>query len=144
MKNHVKQNIIEAYALKFAADDYKEFKKYRFFGGMFHDYENYLFEKLAEIKEREGEYYELAVKQFSDNEIKFYNIVLEKYDETIDKCECSANTILINSDDKNKINYVFVKDTEGKITGHYNYRPKAMLDEHTNASDFIKEHKDKF
>jgi hypothetical protein len=142
IKSNVKSDIVEAWALKLAAEDYKEYK-YGWFD-MSEDYKTYLLEKLAEIKRYEGEYYEQAVQQYIDNEIELENIIPEKYDESIDKCECTANIILTNSDSKNKISYDIVRNSEGEITGHYIYRPKAMLDDNTNASDFIKEHKDIF
>lgn len=142
IKSNVKSDIVEAWALKLAAEEYKEYK-YGWFD-MSEDYKTYLLEKLAEIRSCKGEYYELAVQQYIDNEIELENIIPEKYDESIDKCECTANIILTNSISKNKISYDIVRNSEGEITGHYLYSPKAMLDDKTNASDFIKEQKEKF
>lgn len=150
LKENVKSDIIEAWALKLAADDYQDdFSKdnyqgsrYGWLDDMSKTYEKYLLEKLSEIKMGEGVYYEAAVQQYIDNDILLENIITEKYDESIDKCECTANIILTNSDSKNKIEYDVVRNSEGEITGHYIYRPKAMLDERNNASDFIKKHKE--
>lgn len=144
IKENVTSDIIESYALHFAADDYDGFR-YGFFESMYDDYETYLLEKLGEIKNKEGQYYQLAVEQFNaDNEIKLYNIIAEKYDETTDKCECSARIVFINSNTENDIKYDLVRDTEGNITGRYIYNPKVMLDEYTNTKTFINKHKDKF
>lgn len=142
IKENVKSDIVGAWALKLAAEDFKNYK-YGWYD-MTEKYKLYLLERLGEIKKFEGTYYEQAVEQYIDNEIELENIMPEKYDESIDKCECSAEIILTNSDSKNKIKYELVRNTEGKVTGYYIYRPKAMLDNKTSAYDFIQENKEKF
>ena len=63
---------------------------------------------------------------------------MQSYDEKIDKCECSAEIELTNSESKNKVTFDNVKNSEGEVTGHYKYKTKVMLDKETNATDFIK------
>ncbi len=152
IKDNVKADIVEAWALKLAADNFQDDwskdnyqgSRYGWLEDMSSTYEKYLLKELSKIKNRESDYYYAAIEQYSDNDILLNNIITEKYDESVDKCECSANIELTNSDSKNKITYEVVKNSEGEITGHYIYRPKAMLDEKNNASDFIKKHRDTF
>ena len=152
IKIDIKADIVEAWALKLAAEDFKDDytktdyvgSKYDWLDNMSTTYRDYLLEKLQVIKTREGFYYEEAVKQYIDNEIMLENIITEKYDESIDKCDCTSEIILTNTDSRNKVKFDVVRNSEGEVTGHYIYRPKAMLDEKTNASDFIKRYKDKY
>jgi hypothetical protein len=152
IKIDVKADIIEAWALKLAAENFQDDitkdnyhgSKYDWVDNMTTTYRKYLLENLQAIKTRDGFYYEEAVKQYSENEVMLENIITEKYDESIDKCECTSEIILTNTDSKNNVKFDVVRNSEGEVTGHYIYRPKAMLDEKTNASDFIKRYKDKY
>lgn len=152
MSDNVKSDIVEAWALKLAAEDYQDdiYKKnyqgsrYNWLDKMTDEYEQYLLEKLTEIKSQESAYYDSAVSQYSDNVVYLDNIVMEKYDEAVDKCQCSAKIQITNANSTNHIDYEIVKNTDGEITGKYTYRPKAMLDDKTNASDFINEYKHQF
>ncbi len=140
LKANIKSDIIEAFALKLSADAYTEYK-YGFFSAMSDSYKKYLLIELKKIKQKEGVFYEQALEQYSDNNVNLKNIITDSYDEKIDKCECSAEVELTNSESRNKVTFDNIKNSEGEVTGHYIYKPKSMLDENTNASDFIKTNK---
>lgn len=143
LQENIKSDLVECWALKLAAEDYEGYK-YGFFGNMSSNYKQYLIDAFKEIKEKEGLYYDQGVNQYEGVAIILSNIITDSYDESIDKCECSANVELSTTHDKNNVTFDNIRNSEGEVTGHYRYRPKAMLDDQTNASDFIKEHKDIF
>ena len=142
----VRTDLIESFALKLAADDFVDDASKKDYQGQRHGwlndisrtYETYLKNKLSEIKMQEGHYFEMAERQYMNNQISLQNIVTENYDETVDKCGCSASIIFTNSDAIHPIQYNVAKNSEGNITVTYVYRPETMLDERNNSSDFIK------
>ncbi len=150
IKDFVKSDMVEAWALKLSADDFQDDinksnyqgSRYDWIGNMNSNYKNYLLSNLSKIKRKEGSYYSAAHKEYINEEIILYNIVTQKYDETINKCGCTANIELTNGS-KNKLEYDVSKDSEGELIGNYIYRANAMLDENTYASNFIKKYKDK-
>lgn len=158
MKSSVKADIIEAYALKLASNDFPiavwmlglgstdEFYRKE----LIEAYNVYLTERLTEIKKYEGKYFEQTSTKYVGTEIELENIVTEKYDEIIDQCECTARVILTDSNgtDKNKISYDLIRNSEGEIVVRYIYTPKAQIPifaslftnnyKFKEASDFIK------
>lgn len=152
IKGDIKNDIVEAWALKLAAESFDDRfattgyqgEKYNWLDEMTKIYKEHLLKELKLIRAKEGTYYENAVKNYESNEIILENIITEKYDEVVDKCDCSAEIGMTNSDSRNNIDFDVERNSEEQITGHYRYKPKAMLDEKTNSSDFIKMYKRKY
>lgn len=150
LQENVKEQLVEAWALKLSADNFQsditkrnyQGSKYGWFDEMTKTYKEYLLQNLANIKANQGSFYDRAVEQYSSENILVENIITDKYDSLMDRCNCTATIALSNSNSKNRITYEVVRNSEGRVTGFYKYRPKAMLDEKTYAIDFIKKYED--
>jgi hypothetical protein len=124
----VKKDLIKKTALKLATEDYKEFK-----GGLFDNfynstYKKYLRNQMNKININTGEYYFKAIDILSEKSLGIDNITTNSYDKEINKCNCAAHVIY--SDNKSdKITYSVTRNSEGRITGNYKYKPIVHIDE---------------
>jgi len=148
VKEAVKDDLMETWALKLASDAFQDdiYKpnyqgsRYDWVGNIGEKYKTYLLESLDEIKNKEGMFYLGAKADYSKQDVIVENIVTEKYDAEVNKCECSSSIDLSQRDPENKsdeIKYEVMKDAEGGIVINYIYNPKAMLDKKTSAKNFI-------
>lgn len=142
VEQNVKIDFIEAWALSKSAEEFKtdNYKfKYDWYGNMSKDYKSYLLSNLDDIRNKKGNYYAEAVERYTNYGIKLENIITESYDDSTDKCECSASFEPTNSNMKNSITYKVIKNSDGQINVRYKFLPKATIDDKKNASAFIKE-----
>jgi len=150
VQDGVKKQLVESWALKLAADNFQDDirkrnyqgSKFGFFETMSENFKEYLLQHLANIKSKQGHFYNMAVEQYSSENILVENIITDSYDSLIDRCECTASIALSNSNSKNRITYGVVRDSKGSVTILYKYRPKAMIDEKNFAIDFIRKYED--
>lgn len=116
IKDNVKSDIIEAWGLKLASDDYQDYK-YGFFNSMISNYKSYLLEKLSEIKDHKGDYYEQAYNQYMDKEVILENIIPEKYDEN--EISIQENCVIMASSTGSQVSSWFNEKKQGLFTYYF-------------------------
>ncbi|UKT63263.1 hypothetical protein [Pedobacter mucosus] len=142
VEGNVKSDYIEAWALSMAAEAYVEenFKfKYDWFGNMNKNYKAYLVRNVNHIKNKEGDFYKEAFERYQTYDIKLKDIITEGYEESTEKCSCTASFRPANTNVTNSISYYILKNIEGKLSVRYQFIPKALIDDKTNASEFIRQ-----
>jgi hypothetical protein len=136
LRYNIKLRLVECQALSYAAEDFEEWR-YGIYGYMNSEYQQYLLDNYEYIKSKEGKYYLKAAAEMESKTIVIDNILAVSYDEKIDKCNCTANVKTL--DDNNEIVVTFdnIRNSEGRVSGHFICEPKIMLDSKTSAIDFI-------
>ncbi|MGK4568189.1 hypothetical protein [Flavobacterium sp. 3HN19-14] len=143
LKKSIKNDLIECWTLNEASKSYEGIK-YDTFGNMQNDYKKFLISNLEEIEVHEDLKYVEGEDHFAKDEIILSNIVLEAYDESIDRCTCSAKVQSIhpNLDFSENVTYETQKNSENKATGKYKYIPNIKLDNKIFIKDFIDEYRE--
>src|SRR5690554_4204317 len=102
VQDNIKEQLIQSWALKLSADNFQsditkrnyQGSKYGWFDEMTKTYKEYLLQNLANIKAKQGSFYNRAVEQYSSENILVENIITDKYDSLMDRCHCTATIAL--------------------------------------------------